>query len=608
VGVPGLRLCALLVVVVAALPYARTLPVPFAFDDVPHVTANPAVHALDLSPGSLGPSLAGFPLHRWLVRLSFAVNHALGGLDPAGYHLFNLLAHVIAALLVLALAVEVLLRIEPGLEPDRRRAVALVAALLFAVHPIQTMAVTYVVQRMTVLSALFSLAALICWCRARRSSGARAAAWYGGAVTTAFLGMSSKENAAVLALLVPALEWWARTEDAPGAQDRPGTVERWAIPAGWTLAAAAAIAAALFTTYASEFRDSQVFFRISIVERLMSQPRILCQYLARMAVPWPGWLHLEYDIEPSRGPFDPPTTILALLVLGAVCAAIVALRRRLPAVSFGGAFFVLALTVEQSFLPLDLAFEHRLYLPMFGIAVAAAWALEHAAGRLAVARWALALPFVLLLAAATVARNEQWRDPVRLNEQDAAAFPRLTGPLLNLGVEYRGRGDYDRAEAIYRRLLEIDPRDARAWSNLAYVALSRGEPRSAVERAQRAIDLDPSLGPPRYLRAVGLLAAGLPEEALGAYRMNIQLNPRDVASRTDLGVLLLRRGELDGAIAELQTAVQLDPGYHRAWASLSAAQLRAGRGAEALSSARQAVALAPRAPSSIDALRRAMAP
>ena len=592
---------ALLVAVAAALPYARTFSVGFQFDDVPNIVENPAVHALDLSARSLAPAVAAFPLHRWLARLTFAVNHALGGLAPAGYHAVNLALHVLTALLVFALAEELLSRSAAELAPPRRRRAALLAALIFAVHPLQTMAVTYVVQRMAVLSALFSLAALYGWARARRPGEERRAAWLGGAGLAAFLAMSSKENAAVLPLLLLAFE-------ALVVADLPARVRRRPRIAGAAAAVAIALAAVAAVSYRSELGGDGALPPLPIVDRLLTQPRVLCHYLGRLLFPWPGWLHLDYGLLPSRGLLDPPTTLASILLIGLLVAGAVSVRRALPVVAFGVAFFLLALVVEQSVLPLDLAFEHRLYLPSFGLALVAGWGLERAGEGLRGGPWLVALPLVLLLAGATAARNEDWRDPVRLHAQDAAAFPWLTRSLLSLGAEYRERGELDRAEATYRQLLELDPGDARAWSNLAIVALNRQQPFTALGYARRAVDLAPRCAPCRYTNALALLAAGSTDLALEAYRTAVTVTPNDVRARTDLGVLLMRGGELDAALQEQQRVVATDPGYARGWANLSAAQLRAGQRKAALASARQAVALDPKAASSGEALRRALEP
>ncbi|HET8733422.1 MAG TPA: hypothetical protein VFM45_06570, partial [Anaeromyxobacteraceae bacterium] len=424
---PRAAAAALLVAAAALLPYARTGPVPYYLDDRFVLVEGTSLHAADLSLASLAPALEGFPLHRWLPRLTLAVGHALHGLAPAGHHLVNALLHAAAALAALALAGEALRRADPGLDPARRRRAALLAALLFAVHPLQTSAVTYLVQRMAVLAGLFALLALWAWARARRAAGRARAGWLAGAAAAAFLAISSKESAAALPLLV--LAWEGLVEGGLAARLR-----RHAAAAGAALAAAAAGLALAASRYPLMRAPGSPVPDLTLSERLLTQPRVLAGYLGRVLAPWPGWLHLEYGLEPSRGLLDPPATLAALLLLAGLVAAAAALHRRWPPVAFGIAFFLLALTVEQTVLPIDLAFEHRLYLPLFGAALAAGWGLERAAAGWRAGPWPVAAPLLLLLAAGTAARNEAWRDPAVLLGQDAAAWPRLGRPLLNLGA------------------------------------------------------------------------------------------------------------------------------------------------------------------------------
>jgi tetratricopeptide (TPR) repeat protein len=340
------------------------------------------------------------------------------------------------------------------------------------------------------------------------------------------------------------------------------------------VAAVAALGGGLLA-YRDVLVTEKVVSALPLADRLLTQPRVVALYLGRVLLPWPGWLHVEYGITASRGLFDPPATAAALLLVAGLAAAAALLRRRWPVPAFGVAFFLLGLTVEQGVIPLDLVFEHRLYLPLFGLALAAGWALERAADAVgrwpAAGPWPAALPLVLLLAAATAARNEQWRDPVRLYEQDVAAFPWLTRPLLNLGAARFERGDLAGAEAALRRLIELDPLDALAWSNLAQLAVARGDPSAAVQAAERGLAADPDCAPCAWNRAEALLQAGLAAEAAEAYRAVVAASPR----------------------------------VPDAWVGLAEALRLAGRGEEALEAARRAVALDPGSPRSQAALRRA---
>ncbi|MCM2334165.1 MAG: hypothetical protein NDI82_09465, partial [Anaeromyxobacteraceae bacterium] len=199
---------ALAVVAAVAVAYGRTLGVPFVFDDLPNIVEEPTVHLLSLDLEGLRRATAGFPAGRWLARLSLALDYRLHGLEPAGYHVTNLAWHALASLLAGLLALEVLGRLDAvrGVAPAARGRTALVTALLFALHPVQTQAVTYVVQRMTSMGAAFALLACWLWLRGRRE-GARAAPRLAGAAVAAYLAFACKETYVVLPLLVLALEW-----------------------------------------------------------------------------------------------------------------------------------------------------------------------------------------------------------------------------------------------------------------------------------------------------------------------------------------------------------------------------------------------------------------
>ncbi len=549
---------AVLVAAAAALPYARTLDVPFYLDDQFALVEDRGVHAAGFSAGELAPAVEGFPLHRWLPRLTLALNHAAGGLAPAGYHLVNLLLHAAASLAALALAAALLEQAAPGLDPPRRRRAALLAALLFAVHPLQTSAVTYVVQRMAVLAALFTLLTPHPGARARAVpagpwQGRARAAWLAWGALAAFLALSSKENAAVLPLLLLAQE--GLLVGGLGARLR-----RHVLPAAAALAVAAAGLALAAARYPLARAPDSPVPDLALAERLLTQPRVVAHYLARAAAPWPGWLHLEYGLDPSRGLLDPPATAAALLLLAALAGGAVALRRRLPVPAYGVGFFLAALVVEQTVLPLDLAFEHRLYLPLFGLALAGGWALERAAGARRAGPWPAAAPLLTLLLLGAAARNEAWRDPARLLGQDVAAFPHLTRPLLNLGAALLERGDLAGAEAALRRLVSLDPGEARGWSNLAQLEGARGRPLEAAGLARRGLDADPACWTCRQNLGVALLQAGLAAEAVEALRGAVAAAPDAAVSWSALAAALLGAGRLEESREAAARALALEPG------------------------------------------------
>jgi len=277
----------------------------------------------------------------------------------------------------------------------------------------------------------------------RRPEARRRLLLFAGAALAGALAVSCKENLAVLPLLVAMIElllfagWRGRLRRHPGA-------------VGAAAAATVGLAALVGAAYWGVIVAEHERYGLPITERLLTQPRVLFHYFSLLVWPLPSRLDVDIDFNASHALLDPPTTLLALVALRALVAAAVALKRRVPLVLFAVAWFVGALVVEQSVLPIDLACEHRLYLASFGPLLVASFALERLASRVALPVWLAAVPVVAALATGTSLRNDEWNDPVRINEEVASrARPgslALTRSLLSLGSEYLERGAQRREE------------------------------------------------------------------------------------------------------------------------------------------------------------------
>ncbi len=576
---------ALLVSAVASAAYLNSVDVPFQFDDVPEIIQARAVHAVGFSAHSLAPSVQGFPFGRWLSRLTFALNHASGGLDVRGYHVVNVAIHAVAAILMFLLGQEVLAR-ATTLEVKRGQRAATIAALFFAVHPVNTQAVTYVVQRMTALASLLGLLALWLYLLARRHEGCGQAVLAVGALLAAFLAFSTKENMVVLpglvlvceACLNPGLPVWLR-------HHRLYAVATFIGIAGLTTLLVLIVWPAMLLM--------QQQFGGTVGIRLLTQPRVLFLYFSLLAVPAPSRLRLDYGWDLSSSLTAPPSTLFALAGLIALVTAALWLRRRLPLATFAVAFFLVGLSIEQSVIPLDLVFEHRMYLPSFGFLLLAGFGFERALGTFRFGPWPAVLPIVALLAAGTVARNAMWRDPVKILEQDAAAAPTHVRVLATLGARYLERGDLDRAEAALRRSIQIEPRHLGAWVNLGNVAKKRGNLSTAEWYYRSVLAADPGFVLAWLNLAEVLMRQKRDREAEWAYEQALLHDVTNLSARVNLGLLYIRQGDPRRALGVLDDAVRLDPGnlaarYHRAG---TLAEL--GRAPEALAEAEQAWRLAP---------------
>lgn len=391
----------------------------FFFDDQPSILQAEGVQLETLSPGSLRQAAASGhsgPSGRPVAQLSFALNHYFSGLDPFAFKATNLAIHAVSGLLVFFLALRLLTADRPRASPGTALIPAAILAVVWLLHPIQLLPVLHVVQRMTSLSALFLFAALLAHVSGRERGRAGAAglilAW--GVFWP--LSFFSKESGALFPFF--ALAWELLVRRANGGLDG---FARWlAVLAALTLAAGAIYAALpagrwLWAGYS--LRD------FSPVERLLTEGRVLWFYLGLILLPRMEAFGLYHDDIPlSTGLFDPWTTLPALAGLAGLAGLAWHLRGRAPLVSFGIACFLIGHGLESTLLPLEIAHEHRNYVPLFGILLAGAWlfarALENPGPR---KTFAIALAVVVLayLPFITVLRAHQFGEELRRTQIEA---------------------------------------------------------------------------------------------------------------------------------------------------------------------------------------------
>lgn len=492
------------VAVLGLAAYANALSGAFVFDDLQHVRDNPLVRELwrVLSPAGL----RAFP-HRWVAYVTFAVNYRLGGLSPWGYHAFNVAVHLGSAALVFALVALAFRtpRLTGSALAPHARAIAFVAAALFVTHPLQTQAVTYVVQRMTSLAAFLYLAAVVLYLRWRLAPAwgraARAAA-YAGVVVLALLAMKTKEIAFTLPFAIGLAE---ACFFRPGRRDLlrllPIAATALVVPATWLLAAGAPGRGVLAAAEAM----TRVQTEVSRLDYLATQLAVVVTYLFLLVLPIGQNLDHDYPVYRS---FLAPEVLSAALVLAALAGLAAWLLGRTrdgatrtvdPAArlaAFGIAWWFLALSVESSVVPIvDVVNEHRVYLPSAGLLVAAAIGLFAASGRLFGAERGprrlvvAAAALGIVLGAATFARNRVWASDVALWSDAARKSPEKARPWLNLGTALREAGQPEAAAVALRRGVDLDRRSAYGRSQLGAVLLALGRPAEAEPELRAALSL-----------------------------------------------------------------------------------------------------------------------
>ncbi|MEQ8663460.1 MAG: hypothetical protein RLW62_21795 [Gammaproteobacteria bacterium] len=459
----------------------------FAFDDYHVIVDNPTLALASPAPAALldaAFSTRTGPLLRPLAMLSFAVDRTLGGPQAFHFKLTNLVLHIVNAGLLMVLLRSLLARLAPPSRPLPALAAAVIVAL-WAVHPINLSSVLYVVQRMTLLAASGVLVALIAYCVAReRQLAGRPAAWgpwlagLGGWVC----GLAAKETAALLPLFVLAIECFAfRFVALPRPRPWP---RRALLLAALVLVVAAG---ALLVTFVGNYGGRD----FTLGERLMTEARVLFLYLRMLLVPDVSLFALFHDdIALSRGLLAPPTTLPALLGIGAAIALM--LRARPRYLAFGIAWFLAAHALESTVLPLELMHEHRNYLagvgPLVVLVMAACFFL---AGRVP-ARGAalLALAALAILAGVSAVRAAKWADPWQQLAMEAHYHPQSSRTVYEYGrLSIKRAGEtgnaalYDAGIAAVERSTTLEPVYAPyvAKASLINQALNTG----AHARAER---------------------------------------------------------------------------------------------------------------------------
>lgn len=409
--------------------YWTGLQGPFLLDDLPNFS--PLERWLD-GRASIAEIVFGNSsglLGRPLSMLSFWISAATGGLHPFPFKLGNLVVHLACGLvawrlLSLTLLRDVNLRTHAGII-----AVAVMAAWLL--HPINVSTVLYAVQRMAQLSTLFVLASLLIFVRGRlnlASGRSSPASWqlfliYPGLV---LLGLLSKENAAVSPALCLVIEL---------AYFQRGQMERSLVYKffGLFLAVPTIAGAVLVAVAPDAFIGAYVDRDFTLIERLLTQPRVLFEYLGQMYWPRRAMLGVfSDDYVASTGILSPPSTLIAAVALIAISIAAVAFRKLSPSIFCGWFFFLISHAVESGFLPLELYFEHRNYLPAFGIALATAGLLDLArrnvAPRVGLQKaqtgvWILPIIAIACFAYITFQQSRTWRSMDAIVAQTLASRP-----------------------------------------------------------------------------------------------------------------------------------------------------------------------------------------
>ena len=544
--------CWFSIVLAGVLCYLNALGSGFVFDDSAYLSS-PLVRQFRPLATFLQSGIHP-DLYRPLTLLSLAWDFHCYGDQPLGYHLSNLLLHLLNALLVFQLSYHIL----------ARQSAALLAALFYALHPLQTEVVSWISSRGDLLMSLFFLAGLLCHLRARTRRG-RISAWllYGCSIL-------SKESGFVLPAVAYCYDALFATPDRPFRRLLPFTrawlVRHW----GYVLVLALALALRWNAAAAAELVSSNFLADADAVSRLLTLPAILLRYLLLIVFP----LHLSADysyasIPLVRTPLD-PYFIAGLLAAGALLY--LPLRSSSPPLIFAAAFGWLAFLPASNLLvlaPSGMA-ERYLHPVMPALAlllglVAKIWSLKQTALRYRIAGSALAAILLLLMAARTIDRNRDWASDYVLFSAVVALYPDNARACENLAHAHYQQGDVKGAVEHYKRAIAINPHRVRPYYNLGLLYNAEGQYRAAIRAFQAALELNPDHAGVHYNTGLAHQKMGRHAAAILHYEKTLRQSPDHARAVFNLGRAYHHLGQYSQAIEAYQTALTLDPGKTSAY-------------------------------------------
>ncbi len=597
----------MLIAFVAVVIYSNIYRAPFVFDGTAQIEKKVKIRDLKNY-----LSLSVLRSSRPIVDVTFALNYKFGRLDLFGYHLVNVLVHVINGFLVYFLSFNVFkrlysssrqqfapvtastIRANPKQRTSRtRRAavnkkraasesliplMALFAALIFVAHPIQTQAVTYTVQRYTSMAAMFYLASVILYIRARAlysdsngtGSTPKALAYFTLSFLCGMLAFLSKENTASLPGVIILSEYFLF--------DR--TWQGWKKKIVWF--GSGFLLLGVFFLYVSGFFRGDLQFgslledvsglmketgAVSRWSYLCTQFNVVAIYIRLLFIPIGQ--NLDYMYPFKVGFFDGYTPAAFLFLIAIIGLGIWSIKKR-PVISFGIFWFFITLSVESSIIPIsDALFEHRLYLPMFGFALVVIYLVFDLLSERR--SWAVvtSISIIIYLGVTTYVRNKVWQDPIILWTDVVSKNPKNHRGHNNLGFALNDKGRLKLAVEHLLEAIRIKPGFALAHTNFGAVLLRQGRVEEAIDHFAEALLIAPFSVQIHINLGAALANKGEFEEATRHFSEALRINPALAEAHNGLGNVYATQGRFTEAVKHWSKALEINPDYASAHYNLA---------------------------------------
>ncbi len=637
----GIRWAALTIAVAAALAYSNSFSGPFIFDDGINIVENDSIRSLWPWHSLFAPAESGLA-GRPVVNFTLALNDAVSGKEVWSYHALNLLIHILAGLTLFGI-VRLTLLSKTLCERfgHHSTGLAFLCALLWVLHPVQTQSVTYIIQRCESLMGLFFLLTLYGAIRGWRSHSANR--WHALAIAACLLGTGSKEIIAVAPFAI-------LLYDVTFNKRRIGEAIRHSkILYGGLLVCL--ILLGLLIAFAGKDSAGNESPGFTAWQYALTQTQVIAHYLRLSA--WPSSLCLDYGWPIAGFTQAFPYLLLILLLL---IPTLWGVWRRHP-LAYPAAWFFITIAPSSSFIPIrDIAFEHRMYLPLAGmIAFAVLGGIETfrfmqarfhltetRARQAAVSGCVLALIAAITLGVLTYHRNWDYRSELAIWSDTAAkqpdnprsnnntgsnlihlGYPKKAIPFLrdavrlqpdyanarhNLGTALLQTGDSKNAITHFHQALQADPGYTNARYNLGCALLLNNDPNAAIQHFQKVLDrkeadllhsgkksplLESDLADVHDNLARAFYQAGDAQKAITHFEETLRLVPDNAVVHNNLGAILAQSKRVDDAVTHFRKAIQIESRYADAHRNLGRALEQIGKPQEALRHYQEALRIKP---------------
>jgi len=570
---------------ISVVAYSNTFRAPFVFDDIPCITNNPVIK--NLSNFLCGLTGYEYNPRRFIGFLSFAINYKFFGEEVVWFHAFNLFIHIANSALVYLLVV--LTFDTPHIKDSslypHARGVAFFSAALFAAHPLNSQAVTYIVQRFTSLSTMFYVMSICLYSKARNhalsesTSNVKTFALISVGIITAILAMKTKEISFTLPFVIVLYEYFffVGSTRKRFVYIAPYLVTLFIIPIS-VLNIQKPIADIIVDA------DTSLRFHTDITRwnYLITQFCVLVTYIRLLFIP--VHQNLDYDY-PTYDSFFAPRVLASFFILFAIFVVSIYLywksrdkdKKDLRLISFGILWFFIAVSVESSVIPfVDVIFEHRMYLPSIGLLISIVTAIliiirksNYASRKMF---FIFGLVIVIIFTVSTYSRNRIWKDRVTLWEDVVRKSPMKVWPYTNLGNAYAAEKRYEQALHAYRYAISIKPDYAEAYNNIGIIYKDKNMMEEAIKQFRFAIQRKPDYAEAYNNLGVAMSSTGNDDLAIEYFKKAVLLQPKYKEAYFNLGNAYLHQDNRhDEAVTSYLKAIDIHPGYIDAYINLTAA-------------------------------------